>query len=74
MKIVSGSKRTIYVVVEEDKSFLGIVFLDDIRHIMFKPEMYDDTFVRNLMFMPEIIVQTDETMEEVAQKFHKSGI
>lgn len=73
VKVVSDSHRNVFPVVDKDKTFLGIVFLDDIRHIMFKPEMYDNTYVRNLMFMPDIIVQTDESMEEVAQKFHKSG-
>jgi len=73
VKVVSDSQRNVFPVIDKDKTFLGIVFLDDIRHIMFKPEMYDNTYVRNLMFMPDIIVQTDESMEEVAQKFHKSG-
>jgi CIC family chloride channel protein len=31
--------------------------------------MYDKTHVRNLLFMPDPIVQMGETMEEVAQKF-----
>ncbi len=73
VKVVSDSQRNIYPIVDEDKNFLGIVILDDIRHIMFNPDLYEDTYVRNLMFMPELIVQVNESMEEVAQKFHKSG-
>lgn len=72
VKVVADAHRNIFPVIDKDNNFLGIVFLDDIRHIMFKPEMYDKTYVRNLMFMPEITVQIDESMEEIAQKFHKS--
>jgi|APSaa5957512576_1039674.scaffolds.fasta_scaffold00991_3 chloride channel protein, CIC family len=71
--IVSDSTRNVYPVTDSESNFYGIVFLDDIRHIMFKHELYDETFVRNLMFMPSTIVYRNDTMEEVAQKFQLSG-
>jgi CIC family chloride channel protein len=52
---------------------LGVVWLNDIRHIVFKPELYDNTFVRDFMFMPQPSVSPGESMEEVAQKFQKSN-
>jgi len=73
VKVVAKSQRNIFPVVEDDNKFLGIVILDDIRHIMFNSEMYNTTYVRNLMFMPEITVDRDESMEDVATKFHKCG-
>jgi chloride channel protein, CIC family len=57
-------------VVDSKNYFHGVVFINDIRHIIFKTEMYDNTYVRNLMFMPDTKVEMGETMEDVAQKFN----
>jgi CIC family chloride channel protein len=73
VKIVSRSKRNIFPVVEDDKTFRGMILMDDIRDIMFRPELYEKAHVRNLMIIPATIVNIDDTMEEVAHKFQKSG-
>lgn len=70
---VSKSTRNVFPVVEEDGTFIGLVILDHIRHIMFKHELYDEIFVRDLFYVPAYTVDPDESMEEVAQKFHQSG-
>lgn len=73
VKVISTSSRNIFPVVDEEQNFAGIIFMDHIRNIIFKPQMYDTTYVRDLMFTPEWTVDPDESMEEVAQKFQKSG-
>ena len=40
---------------------------------MFNPEMYDNVYVRDLMFMPEQIIDPSDTMEEIAKKFEISN-
>ncbi len=69
VKIIARSERNVFPVTDADNNFLGVVFINEIRHIMFNHELYDSTFVRNLMFMPEPQVSIDETMEDVALKF-----
>ena len=73
VQIISKSSRNIFPVLEEDNTMVGIVFVNDIRHIIFKPELYETTYVRDLMFMPEPSVDPDELMESVAEKFQLSG-
>lgn len=73
VKVITRSSRNIFPVVTKENEFVGIVKLDDIRHIMFNQEVYDATYVRDLMFMPEYTVNIDEQMEAVAAKFAKSG-
>jgi CIC family chloride channel protein len=70
VKVVAQSQRNVFPVIDEERTFLGVVFMNDIRNILFKPELYDTTFVNELMFMPDTSVELDETMEDVAQKFH----
>jgi CIC family chloride channel protein len=73
VKIISHSQRNIFPVVDEDDKLLGIVLLDDIRHIMFNPDMYDETYVRNLMIMPPAILDADAPMEKVMRRFEETG-
>jgi CIC family chloride channel protein len=73
VKVISESTRNIFPVVDEHNKFYGIIIMDQVRHIMFRPEFYDTTNVKNLMFMPTNIVQIEEPMEDVAQKFQHSG-
>ncbi len=72
VKIIADSTRNLYPVVDEEQNFYGLIFLDQIRHIMFKPELYD-TSIRDLLFMPSNVVNWNDDMETVASKFQKSG-
>jgi CIC family chloride channel protein len=69
IQVISESSRNIYPVVDDSNVFFGFVRLDDIRHIMFKPELYDSVIVNTLMVKPATSVSPDDTMEAVAEKF-----
>lgn len=71
-KHISESQRNLFPVIDEENNFLGIIRLDDIRKIMFKPELYN-TPIQSLMVTPEVIIDPDESMEVVAKKFQDSG-
>ena len=69
VKVIARSERNVFPVIDRENNFLGVVFINEIRDIMFNHELYDKTFVRNLMYMPEPLISINETMEEVAGKF-----
>ena len=71
--VIKESHRNIFPVVDKENNFYGIIFLDQLRHIMFQTEMYDSTLVKNLMFMPSKVVEWEDDMETVAAKFQHSG-
>ena len=73
VKVISKSKRNIFPVIDEEKHLYGIVLLDDIRNLMFRPEKYDQFKVAQLMSRPPAMVEIADTMEAVMQKFEKSG-
>ena len=73
VKVISESHRNIFPEVDKDNNFHGIVIMDHVRHIMFRPELYDTTMVRNLMFTPTNTANYNDPMEQVAQKFQHSG-
>jgi len=71
---ISKSRRNIFPVVNKDNMLVGIVYLDNIRHIIFNPEMYSTTFVRDVMLLPPTYVSPDEPMEDVMKKFEENNV
>lgn len=73
IEAVSRSKRNIFPVLDSNDHLEGIINLDDIRTIMFKPELYDTLTVRELMHPPKAYINYNESMEDVMQKFDQTG-
>lgn len=73
VKVISDSTRNIFPVVDSENNFYGIIILDQIRHIMFEPDQYENTAVHSLMFMPSNTVDINDDMETIAGKFQHSG-
>ena len=73
VKVVARSQRNVFPVIDEEHNFLGVIFINDIRHIIFEHDQYEQVFIRNLMYMPDTLVEQDATMEDVAQKFAETS-
>jgi chloride channel protein, CIC family len=72
VKIISKSKRNIFPVVDQENNFQGIILLDDIREIMFDKDLYNNTFVKDLMIAPPAVIAPNDKMDAVMQKFNES--
>lgn len=72
VKKVSKSKRNIFPVLDDHKTMIGIVSLDNIREIMFQHELYESTLVRDLMVMPRVFIYQDDSMETILDKFRET--
>lgn len=73
VKVISESNRNLFPVVGDKGQLLGIVLLDDIRNIMFRPDLYRRMYVRRFMSMPPDKIQVDEPMDRVMKKFDDTG-
>ena len=73
IELVSESHRNAFPVVGEDNDFYGVITLNEIRHIMFKSDLYDKYKAKDLLFVPTASVDPEESMDEAAKKFTKSG-
>ena len=69
VKVISNAHRNIFPVVDKDNVFLGVVLLDDIRNIMFRPELYQRMYVRRFMVSPPAKIELGMTMEKVMKVF-----
>lgn len=68
---VTTSKRNVFPVIDGEK-FKGIVFVNDIRHLLLRKELYDIVSVSDIMFRPAPVIRPTETTEEVVRKFRGS--
>jgi CIC family chloride channel protein len=73
VKLVATSQRNVFPVIDDENTFLGVIFINDIRHIIFEHDQYDTVFIRNLMYMPDTVIDQKATMEDVAQKFAETS-
>jgi chloride channel protein, CIC family len=73
VKIIAKSKRNLFPVVDEYNILEGVVSLDDVRGIMFRQELYAETFMRDLMTIPPSYIDKKESIESVMEAFRKTG-
>ena len=73
IRVISISKRNLFPVVDEYNILEGVVSLDDVREIMFQNELYETTFVKDLMSIPPSYIDKKENIETVMEEFRKTG-
>lgn len=74
VKVISQSKRNIFPVVNpENNVLMGVVLLDEVRNIMFRPELYNRFTVHKLMISPPATINQKLPMEKVMQIFEDTG-
>ena len=73
VKVIATSKRNLYPVVDDENNYYGVLNMDSVREIMFRSELYDTVFIRNIMAKSPVTISPGESMEDVAHKFHQSS-
>ncbi len=73
VKLVRKSRRNIFPVVNQEKELVGIITLDDIREIMFDKDAQTNVSIESIMHSPPDKVSSEEKMQDVMDKFEKSG-
>ena len=72
VQVISKAKRNMFPVVDARGMLLGIVILDDIRHIMFRQELYHRFTVGRFMVVQPARINMEDSMEEVMAKFDQT--
>ena len=71
--IIATSNRNLFPVIDAEGVLVGIVLLDDIRNIMFRPDLYKKMHVTRFMSMPPARIEIGQPMEEVMRIFDKTN-
>lgn len=69
---IKNSKRNSYPVLNAEKQLVGLIDFDEVREIIFKPELYEELTIKKIMMVPDVVVRTNEPMRTVIRKFDTS--
>jgi CIC family chloride channel protein len=69
VKVIAQSHRNLFPVTDEERNFLGVILLDDVREVMFQPDQYETIKIGDLMHQPAAVLQADDPMEKVMDVF-----
>ncbi|GHT51241.1 chloride channel protein [Bacteroidia bacterium] len=72
VKAISKSKRNVFPVTDDKNVLRGIVLLDNIRNIMFRPEWYDRMLVNKFMVSPPAKIYNHMPAEKIMQVFEET--
>ncbi len=70
---ISRSHRNLFPVLDDNEKLVGIVLLDDIRNIMFRPDLYKKMYVGKFMTSPPAIINLSDSMDVVMKTFDDCG-
>lgn len=73
VKTIASSRRNLFPVVGDDGRLVGVVSLESIRNIMFRPELYERFKVQKLMELPPARLTVMDTMDSVMRQFDDTG-
>lgn len=71
--VIQTCHRNLFPVTDSEGNLKGVVLLDDIRNIMFRPDLYKKMHVSRFMSMPPARIELHSTMEEVMATFDRTG-
>ena len=75
VEAIKYSKRNLFPVLDPDDKFVGIIVLDDVRKLIFSPELYDRYQVTDLMqpYSDLDVVHLSDSPQDVVEKFQMSN-
>jgi CIC family chloride channel protein len=73
VNVISESHRNLFPVLGNKGELVGVVVLDDIRNIMFRPDLYKKMYVNSFMTVPPAKIYTTDTMDHVMKTFDDTG-
>lgn len=73
VKEISQSNRNLFPVVDDKHRLIGVVLLDEIRNIMFRPDLYRRMKVNTFMSSPPALIDINSSMEQVMKTFDDTG-
>ncbi|HSD15300.1 MAG TPA: chloride channel protein [Flavobacterium sp.] len=73
VNLLSQTKQSVFPVVNEQDSFVGVIHFDAIRPIIFNAFQVKYTLLSDIIQRPEAIISYDEVMETVMEKFETTN-
>ncbi len=69
VELIKKSKKNVFAVKNATGHFAGIIELNDIKHYLFQPELFDSLPIESLLKKPAATININQKMHEVMDKF-----
>lgn len=73
VSVFKKSSRNMFPVVDDEGKLAGVLTLDDFKQLLFDTTLHKKITVKELMLAPPAIINKNDNMGEVMQKFQSSG-
>jgi len=68
----TNSNRNVFPVVDEENNFIGIIQLDSVKELLFRPELHDGLTIGELVTRDILSIEAGENMDVVMTKLESS--
>lgn len=68
------SNRNVFPVVDDDNNFIGIILLDNVKEILFSPEIYENLTIGDHVIKDVVSIESTENMDMVMTKLESSNL
>ena len=68
------SNRNIFPVVDEENNFVGVIQLDNVKELLFRPELHENLTIGDIVTWDVLSIEAGENMEVVMTKLENSNL
>jgi len=70
----TNSNRNIFPVVDSGNNFIGVIQLDNVKELLFRPELHNDLTIGDIVTKDVLSIDAGENMEVVMTKLENSNL
>jgi CIC family chloride channel protein len=70
----TNSNRNIFPVIDSDNNFIGVIQLDYVKELLFRPELYENMTIGDIASKDILSIDAGENMEVVMTKLENSNL
>ncbi len=67
--VLEQTDQLIYPVIDKYGNLLGQVTIDDLRPVLFKPEVFSEAKIADILSTPPEVISINDNIQEVMKKF-----
>jgi len=73
VKTIAISRRNLFPVVNEAQELVGVIHLDNVRNVIFNPDLYATLMVSDMMKPPAAVISTQDHLHDILKKFDETN-
>jgi chloride channel protein, CIC family len=66
--------QTVFPVLNEERRLTGLVYIDDVKSILLKEEVFDKTIISDVMVKPQYTISVKDDIQKIMRLFDLSGL